>query len=129
MSKNEIIQNPNLFKQFWNLMTLSFPKNEIRECEDFVSIAKLNHFAIKAKFNQKSELEHIITHWYLKNFIFIEHFAVSHSLRGKGMGSSILKTFIENNKRPIVLEVEPPTDSISRSRIRFYERLGFTLFH
>lgn len=47
MSKNEIIQNPNLFKQFWNLMTLSFPKNEIRECEDFYSLAKQQSFATK----------------------------------------------------------------------------------
>lgn len=129
MSKLKIIQSPDLFKQFWNLMTMSFPEIERRDCEDFTIACKHSAFAINSNFNHKAELEYFITHWELDKFTYIEHFALSHHLRGKGMGSSILKDFMKENKRPIVLEVEPPTDSISRRRIHFYERLGFTLFH
>ncbi|HKL71742.1 MAG TPA: GNAT family N-acetyltransferase [Marinilabiliaceae bacterium] len=129
MSKLKIIQTPNLFKQFWNLMTFSFPEVERRDCEDFVSICEHPAFVVSISFDHKTELEHFITHWELDKFIYVEHFALSHHLRGKGMGSSVLKDFMEKYKRPIVLEVEPPTNAISRRRIRFYERLGFTLFH
>ena len=129
MSKLKFIQSLNLFTQFWNLMTFSFPEVERRDCEGFAFICKNDAFAIKSNLGNNSDLEYFITHWELKNFIYIEHFAISHHLRGKGMGSSILKDFIKKNKRPIVLEVEPPVDSISRRRIQFYERLGFTLFH
>ena len=129
MSKEEIFKNPKQFKQFWNLMSLSFPEHERRECEDVKFLLKTDNFVVKATFNQNCELEHFITHWNLEEFIFIEHFALSHRLRGKGIGSSVLRSFMEHENRPIVLEVEPPTDSISRRRIRFYERLGFTLFN
>lgn len=129
MNKEELIQDPKRFEQFWDLMTVSFPKIERREREDVMSQLKLEHFALRAKFNQSSELEYIITYWELKEFIFIEHFALSHLKRGKGIGSFVLSTFIEKKKHPIVLEVEPPTNTMARRRIRFYERLGFTLFH
>jgi len=129
MSKEEIFQTSKRFKQFTDLMTLSFSEKERRACEDLPLLTKYEAFAIEAYFNYNSELEYFITHWNLDKFVFIEHFALSHHLRGKGMGSNVLRSFIDKKKCPIVLEVEPPVDSISRRRIQFYERLGFTLFH
>ena len=60
--------------------------------------------------------------------LFIEHFAVEDSLRGKGTGSEMLRCFLENaGSSLVVLEVEPPEGETEKRRIAFYERLGMTL--
>ena len=49
-------------------------------------------------------------------------------MRGKGLGSKMLKEFIGSKKSDtIILEVELPEDEISTRRIKFYERNGFKL--
>jgi hypothetical protein len=39
----------------------------------------------------------------------------------------ILNRFITTNDKAILLEVELPTSSINKRRIKFYERIGFKL--
>ena len=48
-------------------------------------------------------------------------------MRGKGIGSEMLKDFIKNSTHPIILEVELPNNEMSVRRIKFYEKLGFVL--
>lgn len=61
-------------------------------------------------------------------FIFVEHFATSPELRGKGVGSGMMRELISSSRPAlIVLEVEPPEDETARRRVGFYQRLGFTL--
>lgn len=45
--------------------------------------------------------------------------------RNKGLGALTLKLLREETNLPIIGEVEPPTDDITRRRIAFYERNGF----
>lgn len=60
--------------------------------------------------------------------LFVEHFASAVELRGKGIGSAVMNSLIEQSGNSmIVLEVEPPENEISRRRIQLYRRLGFTL--
>ncbi len=40
-----------------------------------------------------------------------------------------MSRFLAGRKDPVVLEVEMPTDALSKRRIGFYERLGFVLDH
>lgn len=127
LSKQHLINSGLLRHQFWALMEKSFPKNEIRTYEDFKSKLKHNTFAVITLSTQIPKVEGIITYWQLQMFLFIEHFAIAPQLREKGIGSALLSTFIKKNNRPVVLEVEPPTTAISIKRIKFYERLGFTL--
>ena len=70
----------------------------------------------------------LLTTWEFVDFIYIEHFAISPALRSQGYGSEALKAFIQNQDKPLVLEAEPPTDEMTRRRIRFYERIGLTLY-
>lgn len=59
--------------------------------------------------------------------LYIEHFAVSPSQRGNGLGAAALQTIMADSKTSIILEVEPPTDELTRRRIAFYERNGLKL--
>lgn len=72
----------------------------------------------------------ILTIWNLGCFLYIEHFAISPSERNKGYGHQALDLLKRQSnlvKKPIVLEVERPTDSTAIRRIQFYERSGFTM--
>ena len=69
-----------------------------------------------------------ISYWDFEDFIYIEHFATSKSLRGNGIGGKAIDTFKQSCQgKPVVLEVEMPTDDISKRRIAFYNKHGFTL--
>ena len=70
----------------------------------------------------------LLTTWHFEEFIYIEHFAIDPALRSQGYGSEALKAFIHEHGKPIVLEAEPPTDALSIRRIKFYERIGLTLY-
>lgn len=68
-----------------------------------------------------------ISYWEFDGYIYIEHFAVNNTIRGKGYGSKILDSFITAHlPKRIVLEIDPLEDEISRARLRFYERCGFS---
>ena len=69
----------------------------------------------------------LLTTWHFDEFTYIEHFAIDPTLRSQGYGSMVMRIFIRQQEKPIILEAEPPTDDITRRRIRFYERLGLTL--
>lgn len=70
----------------------------------------------------------ILTTWTFDGFTYIEHFALSPKVRGLGHGTEALQQLIAQTTQPLILEAEPPTDAITRRRIGFYERSGFTLY-
>ena len=126
----------------------SFPIDEQRPVE---SIARLiehdNRFVAYAIINDNTDEDYhpketlhtkhhtlntpllgLLTTWEFADFIYIEHFAIDPALRSQGYGSEALKAFIHEQGKPLVLEAEPPTDEMTRRRIRFYERIGLTLY-
>ncbi len=70
----------------------------------------------------------LLTTWTFDSFTYIEHFALSPEVRGRGYGSEALAMLIARTEQPLILEAEPPTDELTRRRIGFYERSGFTLY-
>lgn len=69
-----------------------------------------------------------ITAWELAGFVYVEHFATEPAKRNGGIGGRALELFKSRySPRPIVLEVELPTDGMAGRRVAFYERHGFTL--
>lgn len=71
-----------------------------------------------------------LNYFYLSDadLVFVEHFAVESTLRGKGTGSEMLRCFLEAATGSlVVLEVEPPEGETEKRRIAFYQRLGMTL--
>lgn len=114
-----------LFDEVFSLMVASFPKEEYRSYEGQKKLLENPNYYITVRQNEKNELIGFICSWKTSNFSFIEHFAVKESERGKGIGSIMLKEFINTAPSPIILEVELPKDELSFRRISFYERFGF----
>lgn len=70
-----------------------------------------------------------ITAWQFEGFVYAEHFAIDETARNGGIGGKAMKGFLARHEDPIVLEVEMPTEEMSKRRVGFYERLGFVLDH
>ncbi len=70
-----------------------------------------------------------MTYWDLGDFYYGEHFAVDPSMRNCGTGSRFLDVLLSMFSKPIVLEVERPTDDLARRRIGFYRRHGMRLWN
>lgn len=68
-----------------------------------------------------------ITWWDFGGFVYGEHFAMLPECRGAGIGGEVIDRFVADAGKPVVLEVELPTNDMARRRIGFYERHGFTL--
>lgn len=69
----------------------------------------------------------LITLWSFPGFTYVEHLATSPKVRNKGYGKQIMEYLASYVPGLILLEVELPEDEMSRRRIGFYERCGFTL--
>ncbi|HWQ74357.1 MAG TPA: GNAT family N-acetyltransferase, partial [Syntrophomonas sp.] len=76
---------------------------------------------------EKGVTQAFIAEWLLPSAHFIEHFAVSPEVRGRGLGTEIMHGYLERTKGSVVLEVETDETLKARRRIGFYERLGFIL--
>ena len=68
----------------------------------------------------------LINYWQLGDMAYIEHFATSPDMRGKGYGRMALEELGRLLGR-IVLEVEMPESDLAQRRIGFYRRCGFSL--
>lgn len=115
------------FEEVFKLMEKSFPKDEYRTKENQKKLLKNPMYKLDVKTDESGKTIAFIASWDFPKFLFIEHLAVDPSCRGKGTGSKIMKDFINNSKKPIVLEIEIPNDEISIKRKNFYEKLGFKL--
>lgn len=105
----------------------SFPENERR---DFFLVREL--LADDDRFELYALLKDgvyagFITSWLFEEFVYVEHFAIDESARNGGIGAKAMNQFLSLHEVPVVLEVEIPDGEMSKRRIGFYERLGFTL--
>lgn len=68
-----------------------------------------------------------ITLWHLPGADYVEHFAVDPSMRGSGIGGTIIDNIRrQSGDRALILEVElPQTGPDAPRRIAFYKRHGF----
>ena len=63
-------------------------------------------------------------YWEGPGFRYVEHFCTRPELRGRSYGAQALAKLREAGI-PVILEIDPPVDDISRRRRGFYERCGF----
>lgn len=114
----------------------SFPEDERRDFSLFCklldkegTLADGNGTFQVYSLSHAGEYIGFISFWNLGAFVYVEHFAIDASARNGGFGSTVMHRFLERVPKPVILEVEAPVDEMSRRRIGFYERLGFTLDH
>ncbi|MRI01604.1 GNAT family N-acetyltransferase [Kriegella sp. EG-1] len=114
------------FKRAWELYQEAFPIEEQRSFDGQAKVLKeINyHFDILI---EGEELIGFILWWDFENYKYIDHFATAKAHRNKGFGKLILNKLMESTDKPILLEVELPTSSINKRRIKFYERVDFQL--
>lgn len=124
-------------EQLW---LTSFPRNERRdtEAQRYNVDSHANFHCMLAE--DDGEAVGFIAYWHFGDFCYGEHLATDVACRNKGYGAQILSMLHAqistpnaqnttiNTSLPFVLEVEMPTDDLSRRRIAFYERNGFVLW-
>lgn len=114
-----------LFEPSWKLYKSAFPFQERRELDRQSLIFKDKHYAFYAVLDGRG-LVGLVTAWDFAEFALVEHLAVKKNFRRLGKGSEIMRKFMRKKQR-VVVEVERPTDLETRTRIKFYEKLGFVL--
>ena len=108
------------------LLTASFPTDEYRPLEEQRrNVESVDIFHMNILISGKEPVG-LLSYWKFDGYIYVEHFAIHPTLRGKGYGYEAISGLIKEKGR-IVLEVELPTDDITLRRIAFYTRCGLTL--
>ena len=115
------------FPQLYCLMEEAFPQNERRTRQGQETLLDNPAYHVLVEKAEDGVLRAFLTYWKLDGFIFAEHFAVNSAIRGGGLGSKMLRYFLQQESLPVILEVEHPETEIAARRIGFYERLGFHL--
>jgi ribosomal protein S18 acetylase RimI-like enzyme len=104
----------------------SFPKEVKRSQENQIRVFKDKRYYFYGVFKNNKMIA-ILAFWRLKTGDFIEHFAVKKSFRRQGFGAEIVRQFINQNCRKIIIEVEKSDIKKSRKLVRFYRQLGLKL--
>lgn len=118
------------FQMIWDIAEDSFPINELRT-ESHLHNVFTNDPNMKVYClcddTREAAVQAFIVVWQLEGVSFIEYFAVTSHKRGKGMGGVLLDWTLKHCGQPVILEVEPPEDTLTKRRVRFYEGHGFIL--
>lgn len=114
----------NVVKQIYES---SFPADERRDYDALLQLIESEPAFVVEAICCDDNVVGLITSWSFDEWRYIEHFAIDVTMRGKGVGETTLVRFLSSDLRPVVLEVEPPIDDVTRRRVGFYERLGFVL--
>ena len=121
--------NNDEFEKVYNILSESFPIEEYRTKEDQKVLLHNDKYNIAVYKNDENEIIGLIAYYDFKSYIHMEHFAVSKSERGNGIGRKFLGEFKKAIANDITLEVELPQDNISKGRIEFYKSMGFKLYN
>lgn len=115
------------FEGVYAILEESFPPDERRTKREQRTLLDDPRYGILG-LCEAGEICAFLASWTLGAVVFIEHFAAKAEMRGRGLGSMLLREFVKRySEQRICLEVEPLTDELTASRIRFYERSGFCL--
>ncbi|TWV15506.1 GNAT family N-acetyltransferase [Bacteroidaceae bacterium HV4-6-C5C] len=110
------------------LIIESFPAEEYRELDELRDYTRTKSIFYNNLIIDRQNPVGMVSYWTFDRFYYIEHFAIDPKQRNEGYGKQAISHLKDIFDRPIVLEVEPPTLEISKRRIGFYKRQGFTLW-
>lgn len=121
--------NERQFDKIFALMQASFPESERRTYAGQKELLADPYYHVITETDNYNQIVAFLAAWEFPFFRFVEHIAVDPSTRGSGIGGKIMAAYIEESRKPILLEVEHPDTEMAQRRIGFYERLGFHLNH
>jgi len=117
----------NALESIKELYLAAFPAHERRTFHGLIAqVERSTNCSVNAV-NTIDGVVGFYTFWDFEAFGFVEHIAIEPRFRGMKLGERTLQHIAAECQKPIVLEVEPPTDEDSRRRIQFYIRNGFQL--
>ncbi len=121
------IESPEdgLWKDLLAIYEYSFPSFERRGTESFEALLSEEKAQLDV-YLEDGVIVGFMLYWYMQNFKYLEFFAINRQMRGKNYGSRLMEDLCDD-KRRVILEIEPPADEMTKKRLRFYERLGFVL--
>ncbi len=115
------------FEEIYPILEEAFPVEELREKERQKALLDKPEYRLYGIKNKGGDLQGAMAMWDFEDFVYIEHFAIKPFYRNGGFGGKKLQEMIAWVRKPVVLEVEVPTDDITKRRVGFYERHGFFL--
>lgn len=115
------------FNEVFTIMEVSFPECEKRTYDGQRALLTNPNYRLITETDINGTIIAFLATWEFPMFRFVEHIAVDKSIRGGGIGGKMIKAYLEQSHKPVILEVEPPIADIAKRRIGFYERLGFRL--
>lgn len=122
VSSTQDYRAAEIFSSYCN----AFPEDE-RRCErQFNELFDNNKVKIVSILNGLQNVGYMIC-WELSNFVFVEHFEIFSEFRSQKFGTESIRELFKNYSK-IVLEAEPEfLDEISKNRVAFYKKNGFTV--
>lgn len=122
----ERITDPShpLYGEALALYRSSFPLHEQRAAPSQRSILDDGDYHFTLVYD-RDVFVGLLLFWEAPRFRYIEHFCIRPELRNRRYGQRALALLAEDGI-PLLLEIDPPVDEISRRRKGFYERCGFT---
>lgn len=112
-----------LFEEAFRLYETAFPIFEQRPRAAQEAVLAEREYHCEAILDEGAFVG-LLFYWETDEFLYIEHFSILPTLRGKSYGSRALALLGERGKA-LILEIDPPVDEVSINRRHFYERLGF----
>lgn len=105
------------------LYRISFPEHEQREAASQARILAdpAYHFCLA---REDGDFVGLVLYWSGAPGLYVEHLCILPERRNSGYGAGVLACLKEEG-RPIILEIDPPVDALSRRRRGFYQRCGF----
>ena len=116
----------SFFTEAWQLYEQAFPFDERRSlaCHKLAMEQEENFVCLSLY--SCNRFVGILFYWLLSECVFVEHLAVVESARGRGLGKAALQ-IVQQYGKPVILEIEPPSDAVGAKRLRFYESAGYVL--
>ena len=104
----------------------AFPVEERRDFGDLITLLSHPTMHLCVLLHEQEPVGFIIYwHWPDNGVLFIEHFAIDPTRRGRQLGQQALALLLAVPANYVLLETEYPIDTLRERRIRFYERQGF----
>lgn len=112
-----------MYEKAMALYRESFPDFEQREakCQRLIMDNPDYHFDL---IYEEERFCGMILYWETDRFLYVEHFCISPQMRNRHCGQRALALLGQKDKT-VILEIDPPEDTISIRRRGFYERAGF----
>lgn len=112
-----------MYRRAMDLYRISFPPHEQREAHSQEAILGEKDYHFTLAYDADTFVG-LALYWETDAYLYLEHLCILPQMRNRRYGQQILAA-LQQQGRPVLLEIDPPVDPLSRRRKGFYERCGF----